>query len=72
VVGVNIRCFRKKLNLSQQELGQMISKPQTTISDWENEKTLPDVDEAVKLVAALGITITELLNEPEKYSNSNE
>jgi ribosome-binding protein aMBF1 (putative translation factor) len=44
----------------------MIGKPQTTISDWENEKTLPDVDEAVKLVAALGITITELLNEPEK------
>lgn len=66
MIGVKIRYFRKRLNLSQQEFGQMIGKPQTTISDWENEKTLPDIDEAVKLVAALGVTITELLNEPEK------
>jgi transcriptional regulator with XRE-family HTH domain len=62
--GVRARYFRKKRGLSQQELSQMIDKPQTTISDWENGKYLPDVNDAVKLATALGVNLTDLLDEP--------
>lgn len=67
--GSRIRYFRKKKRLSQQELGQIINKPQTTISDWENEKTLPDLNEAVQLAIALDIPITELTGEIKKTSS---
>lgn len=61
--GMRLRYFRKKQKMSQQELGQMINKPQTTISDWETGKLLPDISEAVKLAAALGVKVTDLLEE---------
>ena len=66
--GTKIRYLRKKLNLSQQKLGEKINIPQTTISDWENNKYLPDINEAVKLAAALGVSVTELLEQQEAYT----
>lgn len=62
--GARLRYFRKKQKISQQQLGQMIDKPQTTISDWENDKYFPGIDEAVRLARALGVSIDELLDEP--------
>jgi len=63
--GTNLRYFRKKQKISQQELGQLIDKPQTTISDWENGKYLPDIDDAVKIASALGVSVSELLGETQ-------
>ncbi|MFA7136194.1 MAG: helix-turn-helix transcriptional regulator [Bacteroidales bacterium] len=59
--GTKLRYLRKQLNISQQKLGEETGIPQTTISDWENNKYLPNINEAVKLAAALGVTLTELL-----------
>lgn len=63
VFGTKLRYFRKKQKISQQELGQLIDKPQTTISDWENGKYLPDIDDAVKVASALGVSVSDLLGE---------
>ena len=63
--GTRIRNIRKKLKLSQLQLGQMIDKPQTTISDWETGKSLPDINEAVKLAKALGVRLPDLLEEEQ-------
>ncbi|MHB8156387.1 MAG: helix-turn-helix transcriptional regulator [Desulfocucumaceae bacterium] len=43
----------------------MINKPQTTISDWETGKLLPDIGEAVKIATALHIRVTDLLEETQ-------
>lgn len=59
--GKRLRNYRKRRKLSQQVLGQMINKPQTTISDWETGKLLPDIGEAVKIAAALDVRVTDLL-----------
>lgn len=61
--GKRLRNYRKRQKLSQQVLGQMINKPQTTISDWETGKLLPDIGEAVKIAAVLDVGITDLLGE---------
>ncbi|WP_165613647.1 helix-turn-helix transcriptional regulator [Desulfotruncus arcticus] len=63
VFGAQLRYFRKKQKLSQLELGRLVNKPQTTISDWETGKLLPDINEAVKLAATLGVKLTDLLEE---------
>ena len=63
--GKRLRNYRKRQKLSQQVLGQMINKPQTTISDWEPGKLLPDIGEAVKIAAALDVRVTDLLEETQ-------
>jgi transcriptional regulator with XRE-family HTH domain len=62
--GTKLRYLRKQLNISQQKLGEKTGIPQTTISDWENNKYLPDINDAAKLAAALKVTLTELLEKP--------
>lgn len=61
--GKRLRKYRKRKKLSQQALGQMIAKPQTTISDWETGKMLPDIIETAKIAAVLNIKVSDLLDE---------
>lgn len=60
--GKRLRIYRKRQKLSQQVLGQIINKPQTTISDWETGKLLPDIGEVVKIAVALDVKVTDLLD----------
>ncbi len=60
--GENLRKIRKGKRISQIKLSSETGFPQTTISDWENDKYLPDVMEALKLVAVLKVTLSKLLN----------
>lgn len=62
-LGDRIRALRLDHKMSQAELGRRTSIPQTTISDWENSKTIPNVEEAIKIAKALGVTVAELLDD---------
>lgn len=59
--GQKMRSKRKLRGVSQQYLSNKTGIPQTTISDWENDKSLPNVVEAHKLASALECTIPDLL-----------
>ncbi|MBN4062803.1 helix-turn-helix transcriptional regulator [bacterium AH-315-E09] len=61
VLGKKIKELRLKKCLSQTDLGRLAGIPQTTISDWENSKSLPNIKDAEKIAAALGITLIELV-----------
>lgn len=58
--GDKLRYFRKKANLSQKQLAQKIGFPQTTISDWELNKYEPGFTIAIRILDALGISLTDL------------
>jgi len=60
--GNSMRELRKAMMLSQRELGEKIDVPQTTISDWETGKYLPDVYQASKLAKALGVPLDDLVD----------
>lgn len=62
-LGVRIRNLRLERKMSQTELGKKALIPQTTISDWENSKSYPNVEEAKRLARALGVTVAELLDD---------
>jgi transcriptional regulator with XRE-family HTH domain len=57
-----IKKIRASKKISQTELSKKTGFPQTTISDWENDKYLPDIMEAQKLAAVLGVTLSDLLD----------
>lgn len=57
--GQLLKTLRKEKRFSQKELGDQALIPQTTISDWENGKRLPDISEAQRLANVLGCDIID-------------
>ena len=57
---------RKKLNLSQEQLGEKVGVSRQTVSKWELGQTIPDLDIAKLLAEVFGITLDELLKENEE------
>ena len=60
-VGERIQQYRKRLHLSQVELGQRLLVSRQTVSQWETDQTLPTVDNLMRLKEVFGISIDTLL-----------
>lgn len=55
-----IKEFRKKKKISQNELAKIMEVKQNTISQWEVEKRMPNVLQALKLAEILETTVENL------------
>ena len=53
--------LRKESGLTQMELAHKLNVKQNTISNWENEKSKPDIIMATKLAEVLGVTTDEVI-----------
>ena len=75
-VGEKIQLHRKEIGLSQEELGQRLLVSRQTVSLWEMDKTVPTVDNLIRLKEIFGISIDELLtddaDEAERSSEEKE
>lgn len=56
-----IREVRKAKKLSQTELAEMLHVHQTAVSQWENGKTEPDMDNLCRIADIFGVTVDYLL-----------
>lgn len=59
--GENLKAYRKKSGLSQEELANSAEVHRTQVSQLERAKHLPRLDTFVKLVGALGLSPEDLL-----------
>lgn len=59
----NIKEFRKKLKLSQDDIAKMMNVKQNTISQWETGERTPNVLQGVKLAEILETTVENLYKE---------
>lgn len=66
--GEIIQQHRKRLGLSQEELGSMLSLSRQTVSQWENGITVPSVDNLIRMRDIFGITVDEMLGFPEEIT----
>lgn len=71
-IGDNIRYYRRKLGISQKELGEKIGgTSQQQIGRWENGDKNPKIETQIKIAAALNVPVSLLndslgwLKEPE-------
>lgn len=55
-LGDKIRLARKGLGLTQKELAEKIGKKHNSISEWESNKTKPDIDSMESLCKVLEVT----------------
>lgn len=60
-IGQNIKAQREKLSISQENLAEQIYVSRQTISNWENNKSYPDLHSLLLLSKTFGITIDTLI-----------
>lgn len=64
--GEHLAQLRKKAGLSQYQLANQLSVPQTSIAFWETSEKPPRSEVLPQLAEALGVTVAELLNTQDK------
>jgi len=61
ILSENIKIRRKKLNVSQSKLAEMINMSSNYVTDIETQRTWVSDSTLVKIAAALGVEVYELL-----------
>ena len=62
----NIQILRKKRNLTQEALAELVGVTRQTIAKWESGESTPDLALAGNLSAALDVTLDELVEAPRE------
>jgi len=60
IFGKNIRTYRKKMGLTQKQLGMKIGIIQQTVSWYEYGKHFPEALRMIELADALGVEVSQL------------
>lgn len=60
-VGKQIRKYRQGLQLSQEDLAEKVYVSRQTVSNWETEKSYPDVHSLILLSAIFDISLDQLI-----------
>lgn len=68
-VGSNIKRHRTKLNLTQQQLADILSVSRQTIASYEAGRTEPDIAAMEKLAEIFDITVDELIRKTDSANS---
>lgn len=60
-LGTQIKKYRMALSLSQEQLAQKVFVSRQSISNWENDKTYPDIKSLILLSELFGISLDQLI-----------
>ena len=59
-LGSQIKKHRNELSLSQEELAEKVYVSRQTISNWENDKSYPDVNSLVLLSEVFNLSLIHI------------
>ena len=62
-IGRQIRRYRERDQLSQEDLAGKIYVSRQTISNWENNRSYPDIQNLMLLSVLFNVSLDELVNE---------
>lgn len=68
-IGIKIKNARIKANLTQEQVAEFLGVSRQTISNWETEKTYPDIVSVVKMSDLYHVSLDQLLKEEKPMSN---
>ena len=69
-IGANIAAYRKRAGLTQLALAEKLNYSDKAVSKWERGESVPDVLTLMQLAAQFGITVNDLLTDPEALPGS--
>ena len=61
-LGENIHRYRTDQNMSQGDLAEALDVSRQSVSKWENNNAVPDLDKLVKMAELFGVTLDELVS----------
>lgn len=70
-IGNKLQRARTKANLTQEQVSEALGVSRQTISNWENEKTYPDIRSVVTLSDLYNVSLDYLLKDKEETSMAN-
>lgn len=71
-LGTQIRKYRNERTLSQEALVEKVYVSRQTVSNWENDKSYPDVNSLVLLSEVFEISLDQLIKVEEKAERNEE
>jgi len=71
-IGKKIQSARKTAGLTQEEAAELLGVSRQTISNWENEKSYPDIISVIKMSDYYYVSLDYLLKGETKMSNYYE
>ena len=71
-LSIQIKKYRTELHLSQEELAEKVYVTRQTISNWENEKSYPDIISVIALSDLYSVSLDELLKGDQKMAEHLE
>jgi len=60
-VGTNIRHFRKRQGLSQEDMATELHVTRQAVSNWETGKAFPDIDMLKQIAASLQVSVNDII-----------
>ena len=63
-LGANIVLYRKRIGLTQARLAEKLNYSDKAVSKWERGESVPDVVTLVQLAELFGVTVNDLLLDP--------
>lgn len=70
-VGEKIQLYRKNIGMSQEDLGQRLLVSRQTVSLWEMDKTMPSVDNLIRLKEIFEVSLDDILTDSQKQVEDN-
>ena len=71
-LGDNIRNYRTQSNLSQGELANALEVSRQSVSKWENDVSLPELDKLIKMSKLFSVSLDELVYGPSSAQRAAE
>ncbi|MDT2829905.1 helix-turn-helix domain-containing protein [Vagococcus carniphilus] len=63
ILGEKIKSIRQENKLSQEEFSEKFNVTRQTVSNWENGKSVPDLETIVRMSSEFNVSTDELLKE---------
>ena len=71
-IGAKLKDARMRAGMTQEKVAEEIQVTRQTISNWENEKFLPDIVSVIRLSSLYGISLDQLLKGDEEMMEHME
>ncbi len=68
-LGENIYKFRSANNMSQGDLADALAVSRQSVSKWENNNAVPELDKLIKMAELFGISLDELVGQQSSASD---
>ena len=70
-IGTKIKTARVEAGLTQEKAAEILGVSRQTVSNWENEKSYPDIISVIKMSDIYNVSLDKLLKEDTAVNGSN-